>query len=210
MDIKDINNVLKFHNLCCKLKNLKRTGWVYWHVSAERVESVAEHIFGVCALATAILSNLKNHNLDENKILAMCALHEMEEVFIGDISDLDDNLRVTKKERGQKAVEELFADLINPQHFTNLIAEFEEQKTPESKFARACDKLEADLQAYMYEGSIDYENAEKHIVNHKIVLDSIKNGGTCLGDHFVFSNLHRYDEMFTQIALQAKNFYKKS
>ena len=40
-------NVLRYYVLCNKLKDVVRTGWLDWHVERERVESVAEHIFGV-------------------------------------------------------------------------------------------------------------------------------------------------------------------
>ena len=40
-------NVVNYYVLCNKLKNVIRTGWVDWNVKRERIESVAEHIYGV-------------------------------------------------------------------------------------------------------------------------------------------------------------------
>ena len=39
-------SVIDFYVLTNKLKNVIRTGWLNWHVCSERVESVAETIFG--------------------------------------------------------------------------------------------------------------------------------------------------------------------
>ena len=49
-------NVIKYYVLCNQLKNVIRTGWKKWHVKKERLESVAEHIFGVQMLAIAMKS----------------------------------------------------------------------------------------------------------------------------------------------------------
>ena len=49
-------NVIKYYVLCNKLKDVIRTGWKVWNVERERLESVAEHIFGVQMLAIAMKS----------------------------------------------------------------------------------------------------------------------------------------------------------
>ena len=48
--------VINYYVLCNKLKDVIRTGWKDWKVNRERIESVAEHIFGVQMLAIAIKS----------------------------------------------------------------------------------------------------------------------------------------------------------
>ena len=40
-------NVVNYYVLCNRLKNVIRTGWLDWNVQRERIESVAEHIFGL-------------------------------------------------------------------------------------------------------------------------------------------------------------------
>ena len=49
-------NVINYYVLCNKLKNVIRTGWLDWNVTRDRVESIAEHIFGVQSLAIAMSS----------------------------------------------------------------------------------------------------------------------------------------------------------
>ena len=52
-------SVINYWVLCNKLKNLIRKGWVDWHVTRERVESVAEHVYSVQMLAIAMKSEYK-------------------------------------------------------------------------------------------------------------------------------------------------------
>ena len=47
--VKNMNkakSVVDFYILCNSLKDIVRSGWKSWNVKRERVESIAEHIFG--------------------------------------------------------------------------------------------------------------------------------------------------------------------
>ena len=70
---KKLKNVLKFYVLCNSLKDVVRTGWKVWDVQRDRVESIAEHIYGVQMLAIAMYSEYK-YNLDLSKIIFMLAV----------------------------------------------------------------------------------------------------------------------------------------
>ena len=69
-------NVINYYVLCNKLKNVIRTGWKDWNVQRERLESVAEHIFGVQMLAIAMKSEY-NYDIDILKVIMMIAIHEL-------------------------------------------------------------------------------------------------------------------------------------
>lgn len=142
-------NVFKYYLLCNKLKNIVRTGWKDWKVSADRLESVAEHIYGTQMLAIAMKSEY-GYKVNLDKILKMLAVHETEEIVIGDLT-LFDIERDEKTKLGHDAVEKIFAGLIDGDEYKKLIFEFDERKTEEAKFAYFCDKLEADLQARIYD-----------------------------------------------------------
>ena len=58
-------NVIEYYVLCNKLKNVIRKGWRDWNVSKERLESVAEHVYGVQMLAIAMYSEY-NYDIDIN------------------------------------------------------------------------------------------------------------------------------------------------
>ena len=90
-------NILKFYLLATTLKEKIRSGLILWKVNKERLESVAEHIYGTCILAISIDSEYElDINLD--KVLKMLVLHELEEVIIGDLTPFDN---VTREEKIQ-------------------------------------------------------------------------------------------------------------
>lgn len=209
MTNEDILKVIKFHKLCTKLKNLERTGWKIWNVEGTRVESVAEHIFGCSMLAVAIMSVNKNHGLDENKVLSMLALHECEEIFIGDMVHYQGEVYKNKSEISKPLLTELFNEFGSPNNFKNLLDEFMDGETAEAKFCLMVDKLEADLQAYLYEDNINYEKVSKDIFEKETIKKAIKDGGTCLGDYFSNNDSGIFNDEFKQIIAVAKEFYKK-
>jgi len=49
--MEKIENVLRFYILATSLKDKIRSGAKIWHISKDRLESVAEHIYGSCILA---------------------------------------------------------------------------------------------------------------------------------------------------------------
>lgn len=55
----------------------------HWNVSKERLESIAEHVYGTCILALSIDSEFET-NLDINKVVKMLVIHELGEVVIGE------------------------------------------------------------------------------------------------------------------------------
>ncbi len=172
-DEEKIKSIVKYYHLTNRLKDLIRTGWVQWGVKRKRVESVAEHIYGTCMLAVSIWSEtLPEVNLSE--VLIMLALHETEEIMIGDITPYDDERKQKLKKGGMKAVEMIFSDLIAKDVYHKLIKDFNERSTKEAVFAQKCDKLEACLQARLYsdEGALLFDNAgdiknDERIINLK-------------------------------------------
>ena len=86
-------NVIRYYVLCNKLKNIIRTGWTDWHVERERLESVAEHIYGVQMLAI-VMNSEYNYDIDIMKVIMMLAVHELEEIYIGDIPVTAKDLKV--------------------------------------------------------------------------------------------------------------------
>lgn len=153
-------NVLKYYVLCNKLKDVIRTGWKDWHVKRARIESVAEHIYGVQMLAIAMNSEYQ-YNIDITKVIMMLAVHELEEILIGDLTQF----QISKAEKliiGHEAIEKVLSGLADKNEIKNLILEFDERKTKEALFAHYCDKLECDLQCKLYdeENCVDIENEE--------------------------------------------------
>lgn len=85
-----LKNSMRFYMLATQLKYKIRSGWdkSHWNVSKNRLESIAEHVYGTCILALSIDSEFKT-SLDINKVIKMLVLHELGEVIIGDITPFD-------------------------------------------------------------------------------------------------------------------------
>lgn len=153
-------NVLRYYVLCNRLKDVIRTGWKVWNVRCDRVESVAEHIFGVQMLAIAMKSEY-NYNINIMKVILMLAVHELEEILIGDLTIFD----IKKEDKeiiGHEALEKILNGLVDKEQIKNLILEFDLRESMEAKFAYYCDKLECDLQCKLYDemGYVDFNHQE--------------------------------------------------
>lgn len=88
--------VINYYVLCNRLKNVIRTGWKYWHVNRERVEIIAEHVFGVQMSAIAMKSEYK-YDLDIMKVIYMLAIHELGEAVIGDLTQFQIDAKEKEK-----------------------------------------------------------------------------------------------------------------
>lgn len=203
-----IADLLEFYLLATQLKDKIRSGWKVWNIERERIESVAEHIYGTCILAIAIDSEFEL-GIDTYKTVMMLVLHEIEEVKIGDLTPFDKVTAEEKRKLGKKAVEEVFDTLEKKVDYLELIEEFEEMKTKESLVAKMCDKLEADIQSKLYceEGCIDINNEK----NSELLTDDrigklIEKGSKTIADLFIENDRPMYKEkVFEEIADYVKN-----
>lgn len=127
-----------------KLKDLKRSGWVMKKVLAP--ESVADHSWGVALLAVL----LTPEGLDRLKCLQLAIVHDLQESIVGDITPTDGISREEKSRRECAAVA-LLAEKLNFPELTALFEEFEALETPEARFVKDLDRIEAVLQAKYYD-----------------------------------------------------------
>lgn len=163
-------NVISYYALCNKLKDTVRTGWKNWNVQRERLESVAEHIFGVQMLAIAMKSEYQ-YDIDIKKVIFMLAIHELGESLIGDLTQFE----ISKQEKEKiehEAVHKILNGLLEGKQIEELFLEFDSHTTKESMFAYQCDKLEGDLQSKLYdeEGCVDLKKQEENplLENEKV------------------------------------------
>ena len=105
-----IKNAIKYYKLCTKLKDTIRTGPVVWNAKRERIESVAEHIYGVQMLALSIYYQF-GYKLDIMKVIYMLAVHELEEIEIGDLAFFE-TTRDEKLIKGKEATEYILKDFL--------------------------------------------------------------------------------------------------
>lgn len=200
-------NVIKFYVLCSKLKNLIRTGWKDWNVKAERVESVAEHVYGVQMLALAMYSEYQ-YNIDIEKVLYMLAVHELEETIIGDLTFLQISAE-DKAKIGHEAIEKILVDLIKGEEIKEIILEFDEHKTAEALFAYHCDKLECDLQCKLYDEAhlVDPYDQKESVEHSEDVMNKLKNGSATWSGLWLEKgrNVFLDDEHFLEVLDYADN-----
>ena len=148
-------NIINYYVICNRLKNIIRTGWKDWNVKRDRIESVAEHIFGTQMLAIAMKSEYQ-YDVDIMKVIFMLAVHELGEAVIGDLTQF----QISKQEKEKlehEAVHRILGDLLDGNQIEQFFLEFDSHNTKESIFAYQCDKLECDLQSKLYdeEGCVD-------------------------------------------------------
>lgn len=199
-------NVLRYYLLCNKLKNVIRTGWKDWNVKAERLESVAEHIYGVQMLALAMNSEF-HYDINIMKVLYMLAVHELEEIYIGDLT-LFQISTSQKKLLGHEAVSKVLGSLIKKEEIQEIIEEFDARITKEAKFAYHCDKLECDLQSKIYDerNLVDLNDQQDNKTFYDERVQKFLKEGKSFSDMWLLfgQSLYSYDENFTAVSNYAR------
>lgn len=120
-----------------KEKMIKRQSYL---TDCETHENDAEHAWHM-AIMTLLLKEYANEEIDVLKTVTMLLIHDLVEVYAGDTYAYDEEGKKTQAEREAKAADKLYGILPEDQgeYFKSIWLEFEEQKTPEAKFARTMD-----------------------------------------------------------------------
>lgn len=200
-------NVIKYYVMCNKLKNVIRTGWKTWNVERERVESVAEHIFGVQMLAIAMKSEYE-YDIDIMKVVFMLAVHELGEIVIGDLTMFEIS-KEEKAKREKEAVHKILCGLLDGKEIENLFTEFNSHSTKEAMFAYQCDKLECDLQSKLYdeEGCVDLNKQESNdLLENELVKKLLSEEKSWSRMWLRFGQtVYPYDDNFKDVSKYALN-----
>lgn len=143
------HHLLALYTQIATLKLLPRTGWLQRGVA--QPESVAEHTFGVTALA--LLAGDAAGDLDRGKLLAIAVLHDMAEALL---SDLPASARRFigadhKHDAERRALEELLARMPNRAEYVELWEEYARGCSREARLVKGLDRVEMLAQALAYE-----------------------------------------------------------
>ncbi len=199
-------NVVKYYVLCNKLKNVIRTGWLYWNVTKDRVESVAEHIYGVQMLALAMKSEYQ-YDVDIMKVMYMLAIHELGEIVIGD-KTLFDMSPEEKTLKENEVVHNILSPLMDGKKIEEIYDEFNARETKEAKFAYQCDKFEADLQSKLYdqEGCVDLSRVDCHDIMYDSLTAEILSHTSTFSEMWLEFGQRKYpyDENFMAVSQYVK------
>lgn len=128
---------IEFLNVIEKLKCNTRHSWT----STGRQESVAEHSWRLAVMA--MLCRDEYPDLDIDKVIKMCLIHDLGEVITGDIP----SFYKTKQNESDEdnAIAKILSGLPEDyqKEFQALFTEMNEKNTPEAKLFKALDNMEA-------------------------------------------------------------------
>ena len=126
-----------------KLKNVVRRTLL---TDASRNENSSEHSWHTAIMA-GLLAEYAAGPVDANRAMQMMLVHDVVEVDAGDTYAYDAAGNATKVARELAAADRIFGLLPPDQrdHFRALWDEFEEMRTPESRYANALDRAQAAL-----------------------------------------------------------------
>ena len=146
-----------------KEKNILRQTHLSGH---GRNENDAEHAWHMAIMAY-LLREYSNEPVDITRVMLMCLIHDVVEIDAGDTYAYDEEGKKTQKAREEAAKERIYSLLPEDQkeELAAIFDEFEESKTPESKFAHAMDNL----QPLMLNNSNDGGDWREHGVSAKLV-----------------------------------------
>lgn len=146
-----------------KEKNILRQTHLSGH---GRNENDAEHAWHMAIMAY-LLREYSNEPVDITRVMLMCLIHDVVEIDAGDTYVYDEEGKKTQKAREEAAKERIYSLLPEDQkeELAAIFDEFEESKTPESKFAHAMDNL----QPLMLNNSNDGGDWREHGVSAKQV-----------------------------------------
>ncbi len=171
--MKLMEDILDFFIELGKLKRMPRRGWVINQI--KNPESIAEHIFRAVIMSWVLGEEKGKLNIE--KLLKIALVHDLCEIYAGDITPYDSVLpkskkklrelmktwpRFSNKERRRKilkkyeierkCLEKLISKLPPKlkKEMLRLWLDYERGLTPEGRFFRQADRLENFLQAYEY------------------------------------------------------------
>ena len=125
-----------------------------------RRENSAEHSWHI-ALTVMVLSEYAGDaDIDFFRVMKILLVHDLIEIDAGDTYCYDDRGRQDQAAREKLAADRIF-NILPPDQagtFRDLWDEFEERKTPESRFANALDRVQPLLHNYFTRGQTWQEN----------------------------------------------------
>jgi putative hydrolase of HD superfamily len=138
--VQDITNNYQFILELTKLKQVFRNTIT----EQNRKESTAEHSWSVSMIVITLIDQLKNEfdNIDELKTIKLALIHDIVEIYAGDVMAFDVAARKDKEKIEAEALRKLMN--VNPefgQQLHDLWYEFENKQTIEGKIAKAADAI---------------------------------------------------------------------
>jgi putative hydrolase of HD superfamily len=179
MTAPDLTGTLEFLRATERLKVTYRSGFT----SDGQRESVAEHTWRICMMAVVLAQHFPD--VDVARLMQICVVHDLGEAIGGDIPAPEQAKRVAADPASHKSADERrdLVTLIAPlpdamrDHIVSLWDEYEAAVTPESRLAKALDKLETILQhtqgenppGFDYRFNLGY--ARQYTAGHPVIVE---------------------------------------
>jgi putative hydrolases of HD superfamily len=132
------------------LKEVYRQGWLRRGLPPARCESVADHILGVAMLAWWSCEQFYPA-LNSEKALRIALVHDLGEIYVGDLIPADSIAIEEKHRRERAAVRQVLGKLAKGPEYLALWEEYEAGESAEARLVRELDRLEMAFQALVYE-----------------------------------------------------------
>lgn len=163
------HNALSFLLTTIQSKKIVRTGWTMKAIP--NPESVAEHSFQLCVMAMVFADQL---GADREKLIKMAVIHDLGEIFTGDLvwsrgNMIDIKKRQEKEITEAQGIERIFSKLGNSKEYLSIFKEMTERKSVEATIFWQLDKLEMAIQALEYEINT-HKNLDEFFVNTDLQL----------------------------------------
>lgn len=164
MDAERLTRQLQFVIEIDKMKSIIRRTLL---MNGSRRENDAEHSWHIAILAM-VLKEYANKPVNIDKVVKMCLVHDLVEVYAGDTYAYDDKGNATKLDRETAAADKLFSILPDGQgdEIRALWEEFDAHETDEAKFALGMDRLQPILHNFITEG-VTWK--EGHVTSDKVL-----------------------------------------
>lgn len=150
--------------------------------SLKRYENDAEHSWHLAMLIVLFEKEMPK-NLNFLRMLKLALIHDLGELYVGDVSFFDSKGRKGKDKREMDAAKKLFSKLPKKvgKEMLSLFKEYAEAKTREAKFVKSMDKLQAAIQTISTKGknlkdlglTYEYVDAKKrpYMTHDKKILE---------------------------------------
>ena len=164
-----------------KLKKIMRRTML---MDRSRQENSAEHSWNIALIVLVLSEYVEADNLNLLRVIKLLLTHDLVEIDAGDTYCYDETGIQDQKERETRAADRLFNILPEDQakSFRGLWDEYEDRKTPESKFANALDRFQPLLHNYFTHG----QSWRQHGIQKQQVLSRMQpvaEGASLLWDY---------------------------
>ena len=166
-----------------EIDGVKKIGRQSYLKDGSRKENDAEHSWHLAMMAL-LMGEYANDTIDLLRVISMVLVHDIVELDAGDTYAYDEAGNATKRERELAAADRIFHILPEAQaeYLNDLWEEFEENITPESKFAHTLDNI----QPMMLNDATDGKAWKEHQVKLSQIMkrqEKTKDGSVSLWEY---------------------------